>query len=65
MCFLQKCTSWIRVEKKSFWRASSRGGNVQVTSERVSENCWKYFFLPDVKILSYSISGKAINYRLI
>ena len=23
----QKCTSWIRVDKKSFWRASSRGGS--------------------------------------
>ena len=28
MCFLAKYTSWIRVDKKTIWRASSRGGKV-------------------------------------
>ena len=41
---------------------SSRGGNVQVTSERVGKIFGRNFFLPDLKFVSYSFSEKAMNY---
>ena len=44
--------------KKSFYRVCPRGGKAQVTTEWV-------FFLTDVKILSYLINGKAMEFRRI
>ena len=61
-CFSwQKCTSWIRVDK----RLSSgflACGKVQVTSERVSKHFWQEYFHLTIKNFSYSFSGKTMNF---
>ena len=54
--FCQKCSSCIRVDKKSFQRSSSRASNVQVTSKRVGKHFFflQYFFLPDGELFLLS-----------
>ena len=52
--------------KKSFYRVSPRGGKAQVKTEWVSRHFRQsIFFLTNVKILSYPINGKAMEFRRI